>query len=42
MSVPQRFHRVQRRRSGQMQHRVDLYLAFTDIVHTVPGANLTC
>ncbi|WP_405927198.1 hypothetical protein [Streptomyces sp. NBC_00035] len=29
-------------RPGQMQHRVVLYLAFTDIVHTVPGANLTC
>lgn len=29
-------------RPDQMQHRVDLYLAFTDIVHTAPGANLTC
>jgi len=25
-----------------MQHRVDLYLAFTDILHTAPGANLSC
>ncbi|WP_371601267.1 hypothetical protein [Streptomyces sp. NBC_00564] len=26
----------------QMQRRADLYLVFTDIVHTAPGANLSC